>query len=65
MPETVNQGQTNESEQKTFTQDELNAILNDRLKREREKHADYAALKEREYDRLADVQDKLNSILKF
>lgn len=59
MPETVNQGQTNESEQKTFTQDELNAILNDRLKREREKHADYAALKEK-----ADRLDKLEEASK-
>ena len=59
MPETVNQGQTNESEQKTFTQDELNAILNDRLKREREKHADYAALKEK-----AEKLDKLEEASK-
>lgn len=54
MAETVNQG-TNDSTQepKTFTQDELNAILNDRLKREREKYTDYAALKEK-----ADKYDK-------
>jgi hypothetical protein len=59
MPETVNQEQTNEAEQKTFTQDELNAILNDRLKREREKHADYAALKEK-----AEKLDKLEEASK-
>ena len=50
MPETVNQeNATNNSqdEQKTFTQDELNAIVSDRVKREREKHADYAVLKEK------------------
>ena len=48
MPETVNQEQqTNAPEQKTFTQDELNAIVSDRVKREREKHADYAELKEK------------------
>lgn len=47
MPETVNQEVTNETEQKTFTQDELNAIVSDRVKREREKHADYATLKEK------------------
>ena len=43
---TQNQGQQNQA-QKTFTQDELNAILNDRLKREREKYGDYEALKEK------------------
>lgn len=59
MLETVNQEQTNEAEQKTFTQDELNAILNDRLKREREKHADYAALKEK-----AEKLDKLEEASK-
>ena len=48
MPETVNQEQTtNAQETKTFTQDELNAIVSDRVKREREKHADYATLKEK------------------
>ena len=48
MPETVNQEQqTNAPETKTFTQDELNAIVSDRVKREREKHADYATLKEK------------------
>ena len=40
--ETVNQ-----EESKTFTQDELNAIVGDRLKRERDKYADYEALKEK------------------
>lgn len=34
-------------EQKTFTQSELNAVVNDRLKREREKYADYETLKEK------------------
>ena len=50
MPETVNQEeQTNnpETEQKTFTQDELNAIVNDRLKREREKYVGFDTLKEK------------------
>lgn len=56
MNETVNQGKGNQEqapEAKTFTQDELNAIVNDRLKREREKYADYAALKTKaeEYDK--------------
>lgn len=49
--ETVNQeatqnGNGNEPG-KTFTQDELNAIVNDRLKREKEKYSDYASLKEK------------------
>ena len=42
MEETVKQ-----EESKTFTQDELNAIVGDRLKREREKYADYESLKEK------------------
>lgn len=64
MAETVNQDATNNAQgqngtqgqtdtQKTFTQDELNAIVNERLKREREKYPDYAALKEKaeKYDK--------------
>lgn len=50
MPETVNQEQKTNApatEAKTFTQDELNAIVSDRVKREREKHADYDELKEK------------------
>lgn len=46
MAETGKQ-ETNGSEEKTFTQSELNAIVNDRLKREKEKYADYEALKEK------------------
>ena len=47
--ETVNQEQANstESVEKTFTQSELDAIISDRLKREREKYGDYDALKEK------------------
>lgn len=48
--ETVNQEKATENhapEQKTFTQDELNAILNDRLGREKAKYSDYEALKEK------------------
>lgn len=49
MPETVKQGaapdaQTPQSE-RTFTQSEMNAILADRLARERGKYADYDTLK--------------------
>lgn len=47
--ETVNQDQatSTESAEKTFNQSELDAIISDRLKREREKYADYDALKEK------------------
>lgn len=41
--ETVNQ----EEATKTFTQDDVNRIVEDRLKREREKFADYSVLKEK------------------
>lgn len=45
--ETVNQGTTNaeQTEPKTFTQEEVDSIVRDRLQRERAKHADYDALK--------------------
>ena len=47
--ETVNQEQTTSTEtaEKTFTQAELDAIISDRLKREREKYGDYDSLKEK------------------
>ena len=51
MAETVNQetngtaAETQEKEQRTFTQAEMNAIIQDRLTRERGKYADYEALK--------------------
>ncbi len=44
MSETVNQEQTTQQAQ-TFTQDELNKIVGERLAREREKYADYDVLK--------------------
>lgn len=44
MSETVNQETTTQQEQ-TFTQDELNKIVGERLAREREKFADYDVLK--------------------
>ena len=50
MNETVNQENTTTAEQqteRTFTQSEVNAIIADRLSRERSKYADYAALKEK------------------
>lgn len=42
--ETVNQGTTAEPE-RTFTQEEMDAIISDRLKRERAKYSDYDDLK--------------------
>lgn len=48
MPETNKQngGTVNaETDEKTFTQSEVNAIVGERLKREREKYADYDELK--------------------
>ena len=43
--ETVNQETTVETPERTFSQTEVDAIISDRLKREREKYADYADLK--------------------
>lgn len=47
--ETVNQetNGTMETSEKTFTQAELDSIINERLQRERSKYADYSALKEK------------------
>ena len=44
MEETVNQVQTDATQEKTFTQAELDKIVADRLTRERAKYADYDAL---------------------
>lgn len=53
--ETVNQDNNAiENPEKTFTQAEVNAIVGDRLKRDREKYADYDSLKEK-----ADKFDKM------
>lgn len=56
--ETVNQEtQTAEVEQKTFTQDEVNSIIAERLGRDRQKYADYEALKEKaeQFDKLQEA----------
>ena len=46
--ETVNQEtQSVANEQKTFTQEEVNSIVADRLNRDRQKYADYETLKEK------------------
>ena len=50
MQETVNQENETvevETETKTFTQDEVNRIIGERVAREREKYADYDSLKDK------------------
>lgn len=47
MEETVSQVEEVTEEPKTFTQDEVNAIVSDRLKRAEAKYEDYEALKEK------------------
>lgn len=49
MNETVNQDVTNTAAEpeRTFTQAEVDAIIGDRLKREREKYADFETMKEK------------------
>lgn len=59
--ETVNQVATVVNE-KTFTQDELNQILSERLKREREKYEDYDSLKEKA-ERFDQIQEDAKSEL--
>lgn len=56
--ETVNQeNQATTTTGKTFTQDEVNAIVTDRLTRDRAKYADYDTLKEKaeKYDQLEEA----------
>ena len=56
--ETVNQEtQTAEVEQKTFTQEEVNSIIAERLGRDRQKYADYDSLKQKaeEFDKLQEA----------
>ena len=58
MSETVNQeNQATTTTGKTFTQDEVNAIVTDRLTRDRAKYADYDALKEKaeKFDQLEEA----------
>ena len=67
MPETVNQETTTkatdqEQQQKTFTQEDVNGIVADRIKRERDKYADYAALKEKA-ERLDKIEEASKSEL--
>ena len=57
MNETVNQETTEVTEEKTFTQAELNAIVGDRLKRAEAKYVDYDVLKEKaaKFDQLEEA----------
>ena len=54
---TLNNENTQAEEQKTFTQSELDAIVSDRLKRERGKYQDYEALKQKaeQFDKLEEA----------
>ena len=58
--ETVNQDTNNTAQEpeRTFTQSELDAIVRDRLQRERSKYADYEAYKEKaeKYDAAEEAQ---------
>ena len=56
MEETVKQEAT-ENAEKTFTQAEVDAIVGDRLKRDRQKYADYDAMKEKaeKYDQMEEA----------
>ena len=47
MEETVIQGKATENTDKTFTQAEVDAIVSERLKRDRQKYSDYETLKEK------------------
>lgn len=56
--ETVNQAtQSAEAEQKTFTQEEVNSIVAERLGRDRQKYADYDELKQKaaEFDKMQEA----------
>lgn len=54
---TLNNENTQTEDQKTFTQSELDAIVSDRLKRERGKYQDYEALKQKaeQFDKLEEA----------
>lgn len=63
--ETVNQETAtvvNDGAEKTFTQSELDQIISDRLKREREKYTDYDSLKEKA-QRLDQIEEDAKSEL--
>lgn len=55
--ETVNQGNTGETQEHTFTQAEVNAIISDRVARERAKYADYDTMKDKaaKYDEVEEA----------
>lgn len=63
--ETVNQennATNNQAEEKTFTQDELNKILGERLDRERAKYADFDELKKKA-EQFDEIQEQSKSEL--
>lgn len=63
--ETVNQennATNNQTEEKTFTQDELNKILGERLDRERAKYADFDELKKKA-EQFDEIQEQSKSEL--
>lgn len=49
--------QTTEKPEKTFSQAELDAVISERLKREREKYSDYETLKEKA-NKLDEIEEK-------
>ena len=51
------EAKTTEKPEKTFSQAELDAVISDRLKREREKYSDYEALKEKA-QKLDEIEEK-------
>lgn len=55
--ETVNQETQTAEVEKTFTQEEMNNIISERLGRERQKYADYDSLKQKadEFDKLQEA----------
>lgn len=63
--------QENEGNQKSYTQEEIDNIVEGRLARERQKYADYDELKQKatkydaEYEKLSDMQKTQNKLTKL
>ena len=62
MSETVNQDNATNEAEKTFTQAEVDAIVSERLKRDRAKYADYEAIKAKA-DKLDEIEEASKSEL--
>lgn len=60
--EEKNTGHSNEGQGRTFTQEELNAILGERISKEKSKYADYESLKEKAA-KLDELEEKNKSAL--